>query len=264
MHRPDIRVNAASERERATFFAERRISARYDDAYDRRNADGHALRSRLETVLRLLGAGPGDLLDAGMGPGRLCAALAERGWSVSGIDLSPEMVEIARRRLPEAAARLLHAQIEELPFPSESFDAVVATGALEYSDFPRALGELVRVLRPGGYAAVSYPNPEAFYAYWKVGVYYPAVSALKRLLRRPRRELPQGATIVPPPQFRSVLASFGLEPLETCYTSYLVIPSPLEDLVPGLVVRLGRRLEGSGSRAGRRLATQVVYLARKP
>ena len=43
-------------------------SARYDRAYDAQTADGHALRARMAAVLRLVGEGPGDALDAGMGP----------------------------------------------------------------------------------------------------------------------------------------------------------------------------------------------------
>src|SRR5438093_9682034 len=83
----------------------------YDGAYDRENADGYALRSRMQAVLRLLGDGPGAILDAGMGPGRLCAELQARGWTVSGIDASREMVAAARARLPDAAERLLEAEI---------------------------------------------------------------------------------------------------------------------------------------------------------
>ena len=64
-------------------------SARYDRAYDAQTADGHALRARMAAVLRLVGEGPGDALDAGMGPGRLCAELESRGWTAHGVDAAP-------------------------------------------------------------------------------------------------------------------------------------------------------------------------------
>ena len=70
---------------------------------------------------------------------------------MSGVDLSPAMVAAARRRLPELADRLVEGPIEQLPFDTESFDAVAATGVLEYAtrDLPGAVAELARVLRPG-------------------------------------------------------------------------------------------------------------------
>jgi ubiquinone/menaquinone biosynthesis C-methylase UbiE len=236
-------------------------AGRYDDAYDRVNADGHALRARMDAVLRLLGHGPGTILDAGMGPGRLCAELADRGWTVSGIDASTEMVAAAGRRLPDAADRLVQAEIETLPFESESFDAVAATGVLEYADVRRALAELARVLRPGGRAVVSYPNPSALYAHWKTRVYYPAVRGVKRAAGKRVRDLPQGAGVIPPPRFTPLLVAAGIEPNDIVYTSYLVVPSPLEDLVPALAARISSGLEGG--RGARRLATQVVYSGSK-
>jgi SAM-dependent methyltransferase len=243
------------------YFDER--AARYDSAYDARGADGHALRSRLDAVLRLAGSGPGDALDAGMGPGRLVAELTRRSWWVSGLDASSEMVEAARGRLPEAADRLVVGEIERLPFPDASFDLVVATGVLEYAQVEAALADLARVLRPGGRAVVSYPNPEALYGIWKSRVWYPGVRTAKRLARRPPLAMPHGSKIVPPEQFRVLLATAGLEPRATEYTGFLVLPTPLDSALPGLAERLAQRLEGGGERSGRRLATQVVYGAAK-
>ena len=102
-----------------------------------------------------------------MGPGRLYAILGERGWTVSGIDASAEMVSLAR---PTAEARERPGlAIEAMPFEDDSFDAVVATGVLEYTIVPNALGEIARLLRPEGRAVVSYPNPRAAYRRWKTG-----------------------------------------------------------------------------------------------
>jgi ubiquinone/menaquinone biosynthesis C-methylase UbiE len=235
----------------------------YDSRYDAVNADGHALRARLEVALRLLGAGPGTALDAGMGPGRLCAELETRGWTVSGVDASAEMVGAARRRLPNAAARLVQGEIEKLPFESQSFDRVAATGVLEYADVPRALAELARVLRADGIAVLSYPNPNALYGIWKTRVWYRLIRAVKRLLRRPQHWMPRGSGTIVPESFALLLAAAGLRVEAVEHTSYLALPTPLDSLLPRLTSRIGRRLEGSGPRTGRLLATQVVYAARK-
>ena len=62
---------------------------RYDRAYDDPGRGGRILRRRLADALALIGDGPGDVLDVGMGAGRLCAELIGRGWTVWGVDLSP-------------------------------------------------------------------------------------------------------------------------------------------------------------------------------
>jgi SAM-dependent methyltransferase len=151
-----------------------------------------------------------------------------------------------------------------LPFPDDSFDAVAATGVLEYVDTRRALDELARVLRPGGRAVVSYPNPDSIYGKWKVRVFYIAVRALKRALRRPGLAFPAGSGRIAPKRFATLLRDAGLSLEAVEYTSFLPLLSPLDQLLPRTAVRAGERLEGSGSRLGRRLATQVVYAARKP
>jgi SAM-dependent methyltransferase len=244
------------------YFGER--VARYDGAYDGPGADGYALRSRMSAVIRLVGDGPGGLLDAGMGAGRLCAELERQGWTVSGIDASAEMVGAARARLPEARERLVHAPIEELPFPDGTFDVVTATGVLEYANVPDALAEVHRVLRPGGYAVVSYPNPRALYGLWKTRLWYPAIRGAKRLFSRPNPQMPHGASELPPAAFVDALRRSGLCPEALTYTSYLPVITPLERLLPRTAARLGERVERRLPRSGRLLAIQVVYRARKP
>jgi ubiquinone/menaquinone biosynthesis C-methylase UbiE len=249
--------------EAGEYFDER--AERYDRAYD--TSSGYALRSRMDVALRLLGSGPGEILDVGMGPGRLLAELAQRGWTVSGIDASSEMVAVARDRLPDSAARLAQGTIESLPFADSSFDAVVATGVLEYAEVGRALPELARILRPGGLAVVSYPNPGNLYGLWKTRAWYPLVRAARRIARKPPLTFPQGSRgsrAVTPERFRARLAAAGLRPEQVEHTSYLVVPAPVDELLPRLTEAFGRRLEGSGPTLSRRLAGQVLYTARRP
>lgn len=236
---------------------------RYDDYFEASGPSGYALRARLETTLRHLGPDPGSVLDAGMGPGRLCAELDRRGWAVWGVDWSPEMVELGRRRMPHACDRLLRARIEELPFPDGSFDAVAATGVLEYADAPVALRELARVLRPGGRAVLSYPNPHALYGLWKGHVFYPLVRFAKRVLGQGPLELPHTASRIAPGEIESLLAAEGLVLRGSEPTSFLLLLSPFDELLPRLAERLGQHGAERWSRFSRRLATQVVYVAEK-
>jgi ubiquinone/menaquinone biosynthesis C-methylase UbiE len=238
------------------------LAARYDGHYEKVGFNGYALRSRLAAVHRGLGPARGSVLDAGMGGGRLCAELADAGWEPSGIDPAEAMVEIARARVPAADERLVVGRLEEIPFPDSSFDAVVATGSLEYADVPRALEELARVLRPGGCAVVTYPNPEAWYAYWKTRVYYTLVRAVKRAARRPHADLPRGFGVIPPSRFVPLLSGRGLAPQSVTYTSYAPLLTPIDALLPRLAERLGAACERRGIWS-RRLSTQIVYAARK-
>lgn len=253
----------ASREDAGRHFDER--AARYDRIYDDASTDGYALRSRMQKALAAAGDGPGDALDVGMGPGRLCAALAERGWMVSGVDASREMVAVARTRLPAATERLLRGETELLPFADATFDLVTATGVLEYSDLRPAIAEIARVLRPGGRAVLSYPNPRALYAIWKTRLWYPAARGAKRVLGRPNPTMPRGGSPRTPSRFEDELRSAGLVPDSRRESSFLPAITPLEIVLRRPVVWLGERLEQRGGRLGARLfATQVVYAAHKP
>ena len=95
------------------------------------------------------------LLDVATGPGALAAEAASRGARPVGIDLSPQMVELARRLYP--AINFQEADVERLPFPDDTFDAVVCAFGLGH--FPRpevAVAECVRTLLPGGRIAFSW------------------------------------------------------------------------------------------------------------
>jgi demethylmenaquinone methyltransferase / 2-methoxy-6-polyprenyl-1,4-benzoquinol methylase len=97
-------------------------------------------------------AGPDDtVLDVATGTGAVARELIRRkGCRVVGVDVTPEMLAEARRRLgPEV--ELVEAGAEQLPFPDASFDGLTFTYLLRYVDDPAAtLRELARVVRPGG------------------------------------------------------------------------------------------------------------------
>jgi SAM-dependent methyltransferase len=234
----------------------------YDGHYDVSGPRGYSLRVRMEAVLAALGSPSGRVLDAGMGSGRLCAELAAAGWEPSGVDPAEGMVALARRRLPSAGDRLVVGRLEALPFAAASFDAVVATGSLEYADLARALDELSRVLRPGGHAVVTYPYPYACYALWKTRLYYPLIRGLKRIVRRPHPDLPRGFPVCPPSDFGRRLSRSGLTLEATTFTSYSPLLTPLDSLLPSLSVSLAVALE-QRALAPKLFSTQVVYAARK-
>jgi SAM-dependent methyltransferase len=107
-----------------------------------------------EAVARAVEIAAGDsVLDIGCGSGEFCTLAAARGARVSGIDAAADMIETARRRLPEADLRV--GPIERLPWPDGSFDLVVAFKALQFvADFVAALDEAARVTRRGRHVAI--------------------------------------------------------------------------------------------------------------
>ena len=104
----------------------------------------------------------GRALDVGTGTGDFALALlarSPRSAQVTGIDISPGMLEIAERRAAKAGLgpryERLIASVESLPFPEETFDVVMAGFVIRnVGDIPRGLAEMRRVLRPGGRAVI--------------------------------------------------------------------------------------------------------------
>lgn len=112
-------------------------------------------------TLRLLGVRQGErVLDLACGQGVLSRALHEHGAQVTGVDLSAQLVEIARRRSP-GGIRFLVVDAARLDgLTNGSFDAVTCMLALQNMESPEgALREASRVLRPGGRLVLALMHP---------------------------------------------------------------------------------------------------------
>jgi ubiquinone/menaquinone biosynthesis C-methylase UbiE len=124
--------------------------------YDRRWAS--YIDTSVRETLRRFEVEPGQsVLDVGCGTGALLERLAATapGARLSGVDLSPEMLEEARKKLG-AAIPLKQSNVNNLPFASHEFDVVVSTNALHYFRNPAAaLEEMARVLRPNGRLVIT-------------------------------------------------------------------------------------------------------------
>jgi len=126
------------ERLRVTLFAMSRAEA-WNEHWGRLAAPAR------EAVADAVALGPGvRLLDAGCGTGEFLALALERGAIASGIDLSPDMLAVARRRAPEAELR--EGDITKLPYDDDAFDVVTAFNAVQFTDdVPATIAELARV-----------------------------------------------------------------------------------------------------------------------
>lgn len=104
------------------------------------------------------GASAGDrVLDVACGTGALTlavSALAGPSGSVVGLDANPDMLAVARAK--PAEIEWMEGMAESLPFPDNAFDAAVSQFSLMFfADKPKALSEMLRVLKPGGRLAVA-------------------------------------------------------------------------------------------------------------
>jgi len=103
------------------------------------------------------------VLDVGCGTGVVAITAARVGANVTGADLTPELLALAREngRIADVEVEWLEADVEELPFANEQFDVVLSQFAHMFAPQPEvAISEMLRVLRRGGTIAFSTWPPE--------------------------------------------------------------------------------------------------------
>lgn len=256
-------VRSARSDDGPEFFFDSQAS-QYDAAYDSVAVVRHALQRRRAAVIRHVGPGPGLVLDAGMGSGRLLSELHELGWSPVGIDVALGMVTLAKDRLSTMAGGVVQARIEVLPLRRACCRTAIATGVLEYvQDLAQAVHELSRVVQPGGRVVVTMPNRFAVPLIWGRYVWYPLVRIAKRWLPLGQSPPPSRPGPVSRAQLARLMRNAGLSVVDVEYIGVRPLPAPLDQLLPSLALRLATRLESAAGAAARVIATQVVVTASK-
>lgn len=102
------------------------------------------------------------VLDAGCGAGAQCEWLLDEGADVVGVDLSPAMVNEARRRCAGRGRFFVANLAEPLPLEPQSVDGITCSLVLHYlEDWSTSLGSFASLLRPGGWAVISLDHPFA-------------------------------------------------------------------------------------------------------
>jgi ubiquinone/menaquinone biosynthesis C-methylase UbiE len=112
----------------------------------------------LDIVTRLGGLSPGArVADLGCGSGVFSDRLRRRNFECTGVDLSPNLIRIARARYP--GIEFLEGDIEHLPFADASFDCVLLAGVLHHlPDRSKCVAVIKRILKPGGRFVAFDPN----------------------------------------------------------------------------------------------------------
>jgi len=133
------------------------FSHRYDARRGGREPGGyHDLIDDLEIDFTERFGRSSDVLEVGCGTGLLLLRISGFARRAQGVDLSPGMLAHARGR----GLDVVLGSATELPFPDESFDVACSFKVLPHvRDIRRALGEMARVVRPGGFVIAEFYNP---------------------------------------------------------------------------------------------------------
>ncbi|MBZ5639106.1 MAG: class I SAM-dependent methyltransferase [Acidobacteriia bacterium] len=125
--------------------------------YDLQRMDWYAFTygKRLQTLLTERGLAGSRILDAGCGTGSLAIALSKAGYTVTGVDLSEALLEVARAKDDRKAVRWVQGDLAELDL-GETFDAITSVADVlnhleTLDEWERVLGRLALHLAPGGY-----------------------------------------------------------------------------------------------------------------
>lgn len=105
------------------------------------------------------------VLDVACGTGVVAVTAARRGAAVTGVDLTPELLDVAHDNalLAQVAVDWREGDVESLPFPADSYDVVISQFGHMFAPRPDvAIAEMLRVLKPGGTIAFSTWPPELF------------------------------------------------------------------------------------------------------
>jgi len=228
---------AASARGEAIYWADRSAAA------SRRQEVRSARLQHSAELERVPGA---RVLDIGCGTGLYSKSVAlHTRAKVVGVDVTLSLLRMARRASP-ANLRFAAADASELPFPAETFDAVIGNAVLHHLPLERSLPELIRILKPGGRFCFAEPNllnPHVFLER--------SIPWLRRWLENSPDE-----TAFIRWRLRSELEAFGLvdlsiEPFDFLYPLTPRLPLPA-DAAPADPRRRGRRKRpGAGPRRAR-------------
>lgn len=219
-----------------------RVAAEYDETIPA-HVTRHYLRKRVEFARRVWPAG-GHIMDLGCGTGSLSEALTHAGFRVSGIDRSLGMLGQAHDRALAVAC----ASADALPWEDHTFDGAISVAVMHHLATPSlvsdSIGEMVRVIKPGGHAVVWDHNP--LNPYWPIFMRrLPQDDGSERLIGR--RELRRCAARAGARVVR--LAGLGWVPD--------FVPAPLIGIA-GAVERAIEMLPGSGV-----LAAHNVFVLEK-
>lgn len=141
------------------------------------------------------------------------------GAEYTGTDLSPDMLEVGKKKYPKA--KLVEADAENLPFKDDSFDFVMTRGLVHHLPNPeKGIEEAYRVIKKGGYLLVSEPHSNIF-LYYARKAFYKASSHFSDSHKSFRRK-----------EFLDLIENGGFKIKKVRYWGILSFPFAFPDIIP--------------------------------
>ena len=165
-----------SSKEEKVYKVFETISEGYDDANTRISLGME--KSWKKNLIDLYTPGS-KILDVCCGTGDIAIALKAKGCEAIGLDFSPAMLEVAKKKFPEGIA-WIQGNAMDLPFEDNSFDgACISFGLRNTPDYKKVLSEMKRVVRPGGIIACldSFVPDNAFVKFF-YNIYFKGIMPL--------------------------------------------------------------------------------------
>jgi len=241
------------------------------DTYLRKDTHGLNVRQRQITMLNYVEElslpKTARVLEIGCGAGFMSVALAQRGFIVEAVDHTPAMIELTKRKAKQTGMsdriRVSIEDVHELTFEDESFDLIVSLGVLQWLyNLRKALHEIVRVLKPGGYVAFSIPRSHAF-------INPLSVTAFESILEKAKRKVVKTVLhskqdlIFPhtymPKDFNQYLSAENLTIIKSTTVGFGVI----KILNHEVFSKIQQQIAGSSNPILRAIGSQYVVLAKK-
>lgn len=125
------------------------------------NWESPAGKVRWKRRVKLLSAELNDhdrVLELGCGTGYFTKELAKLNINITAIDISPELIEEARKEVKTGNVVFEVRNAYQTDYPDNLFDAVLGSSVLHHLDIEKAIAEMYRVLKPGGHIAFTEPN----------------------------------------------------------------------------------------------------------
>jgi ubiquinone/menaquinone biosynthesis C-methylase UbiE len=243
-------------RTEVTYFND--LSKTYLGWYSDETPEGYSFRVRREKVFKML---PHDgnglhILDLACGPGIMIKGLRARNYTVTAIDAAPDMVELAKKELPnDPLVTCAVGDAYALDVQNGQYDIVTAMGLIEYlDDEPRYMKEMNRIIKNGGTAIITYPNIWSPWRIWNRILRFIAHRGKKPLLLH--REYTVKRTL---DQFKE----HGFEPTRVVYYNFKLIPFPLDRYLPRFTVWTSKIFEHLDRTPLKFLGTAFIVEAKK-
>jgi 2-polyprenyl-3-methyl-5-hydroxy-6-metoxy-1,4-benzoquinol methylase len=210
------------------------------------------------------------VLEIGCGAGFMAIALARRGFAVEAVDHVHAMIELTQTHARQTGtANRIHASIEdihELTFEDESFDLIVALGVMHWlHDLRKAMLEIARVLKPGGYVVLNIPRSHAFLNPLSVPAFESILERVKREVVKPAlhdgRNFARPHTYLPK-EFNQYLSAVNLTIIKSTTVGF----GPVKILNREVFSKIQQRLQqfaGSKNPILRAAGSQYIILAKK-